>query len=106
MTDIVDIDAFKQRKLAKATAEWDQYMARAEEFKLEGKNKFADEMISKAKAVRIVIDKLRGPVKPDPAPYLKFGNHDAMLGITVTINGLAGVDYGYPKTPERPPTST
>lgn len=106
MADIVDFGDFKKRKLGDAVAEWEQYMSRAEQFQREGKDKFAAQMLDKAKEVRKVIDKLRGPVRA--VPFLKFGNHDAMLNVvpTVTVEGRATADYGYPKSsPETTPTT-
>ena len=108
MAEIVDIDVFKKRKLVKIEAEWNQYMTRAEQFQKEGKLKFAGEMLAKAKALRVEIDKLRGPPKWPKAPYLKYGNHDKMLNaMTVTTSGFGGSDLGYPKTtPETTPPAS
>lgn len=99
MADIVDIDDFKQRRLAKAEADWLDYMTRAEEFQNAGKTKFAAEMLEKAKAARKIIDKLRGPMvkAPDPAPYLKTSYPNSGIAFT-----FAGADLGYPKVTPTP----
>lgn len=97
MSDITSIHVFKARKLAKAEADWFEYMMRAEEFQKAGKNKFAEEMLAKAKAARKIIDQLRGPmVQVPPVPYL----NTSLPNITFSF---AGADLGYPKV--TPPSS-
>lgn len=101
MSDIVDIDEFRKRKLAKAEAEWLEYLQRAGEFIDDGKNKFADEMMAKAKEARKVIDKLRGPVvKSSPTPFLK--DKAPEVGISFSFSA----DMGYPKVSPPSPTPT
>ena len=102
MADIIDIAGFKKRRLAKFEAEWDQYMVRAEQFKKDGKQKFADEMLAKAKVVRQEITKLRGPEpkRPPNSPYLI---QESPPDLKFTFLGFAGVDKGHPKEPLTPP---
>lgn len=97
MGDITDLDEFKKRKLAQAEADWLEYLQRAGEFIDDGKNKFADEMIAKAKEVRKIIDKLRGPVQQ--APYLT--KEAPEVGISFTFSA----DMGYPKVSPTPTPS-
>jgi hypothetical protein len=102
MADILDIDDFKKRKLAKAEADWDQYMRRAEEFQRAGKTKFAEEMMTKAKAARVIIDKLRGPVpKREKSQFLKQMN-TMHTPVSFTFDGLHGHLSGYPKPTDTP----
>ncbi len=68
MAEIVDIEAFKAKKLDRLVQEWTALMDRIAILQKEGKMKFADEMIRKAKALREQIDKLRGPQKKPEAP--------------------------------------
>lgn len=76
MADILDIESYKKRKLAKAEADWLEFMDRAEEFQRMGNHKFAAEMLARAKAARSHIAKLRTPTASNPLP---FGNHDDAL---------------------------
>ena len=96
MAEIVDISGFKKRKLAKTEAEWDQCIARAEQFQKEGKFKFAKEMLAKAKVLRKELDKLRGR----PQFLTRMSPQTPITSFT--FNGMAGVDFGYPKPPETP----
>ena len=99
MAEIVDITGFKKRKLAKVEAEWDQCMTRAEQLQKDGKHKFAEEMLAKAKVLRKELDKLRGPEVKRPGTYLL--KPVQRPNVSFTFNGMAGVDYGYPKPPEK-----
>ncbi len=96
MAEIVDIAGFKKRKLAKTEAEWDQCMSRAEQFQKEGKLKFAEEMLAKAKVLRKELDKLRGPApKPQFLTQMR-----PQAPVSFTFNGMNSADLGYPKKPE------
>jgi hypothetical protein len=63
MGEVVEIEEFKKRRLSKAEADFARYLDRADAFQREGKDKFAREMLDKAKEVRKIIDRLRKPSK-------------------------------------------
>lgn len=92
MAEVVDIEEFKARKLKRLEDEWVSYMDRASKFQDQGKHKFANEMIAKAKVLRTEIDKLRKP-KAKREPYLKYGNHDHKMDVFT----YGHVDMGHRK---------
>lgn len=69
MGDVVDFEAFKQRKIERLIQEWQKYLDRAEAFTKQGKKVFADQMVAKAKELRTRIDKLRSkPAQMEEQP--------------------------------------
>lgn len=102
MGDVVDIDGFKARKLKRLEDEWAMYIDRAAVLKKEGKHKFADEMLAKAKVVRKEIDKLRKP-KPEPVREKPVMRTPAMpVSFSYSYEGFSSADMGHRKemTPE------
>lgn len=63
MNNIVTIQGFKQRRLAKAEHDFYTYMTRADELQRDGKTLFAQKMVSKAAEVRKDLIKLRDELR-------------------------------------------
>ena len=106
MGDVTQIRLFRKRKLERAEVEFYELMNRAAAFEHEGKRAFANEMVSKAKEVRKVIDSLRRQVAKDTVPYLTRENAPKLSIHYEGLFGNAGVDLGYPKiSPETTPTA-
>jgi hypothetical protein len=102
MGDVVDIEGFKARKLKRLEDEWAMYVDRAAVLKKEGKHKFAEEMLTKAKATRKEIDKLRKP-KKEPVREVPLIRMPTMpVSLTYTFEGLSSADMGHRRemTPE------
>jgi len=106
MGDVTQINLFRKRKLERAEIEFYELMNRAAEFEHQGKRAFANEMVSKAKDVRKVIDSLRRQVAKDVVPYLTRENAPKLSIHYEGLFGTAGADLGYPKnSPETTPTA-
>lgn len=64
MTNVVNMEEYRQRKIIRLEIEWDELLARSQELTAKGKNVAAKALNEKAKTVRAKINKLRGPLQP------------------------------------------
>ena len=104
MGDVVDFEAFKAAKLKRLEDEWAMYMDRAAVLQKEGKRKFAEEMIAKAKVLRKQIDKLRKPKEKAPVPPVSpvSNFHYGAVSMSYSFEGLSSADMGHRKSEMTP----
>ena len=105
MGDVVDFEEFKAKKLKRLEDEWLACMARADAFTAEGKQKFANEMFAKAKALRKEIDKLRKPKEKEPVEVspVSWVYPTTLASMTYSYDGLSSADMGHRKEPQMYP---
>ncbi len=93
MVEITDIDKFRDRKFKEAEAEYTHYMQLAEELEAKGKNKFALQLLAKAKAARKMMTKYRKLSHNNRSRFIPIAPNSFLLDGPVTVTTHDGFTF-------------